>query len=127
MLTTHEEDINITTISSITQRCSTHAKSHCLVSPLLSNSSRRYTSLIFSIRLFPVESPRVGFQYHHKRDFILFDRVSTTSLYTNPLWPQIPCVYIPPTSHIYNTTVWIRIYNPIGGLVELFCRNSQRV
>ena len=74
MLTTYEEDINITTISPITQRCSTYTKSHCLVSPLLSNRSG----------LFPVESPRAGFQYHHKRDFILFDRVSTTSLYTSP-------------------------------------------
>ena len=69
---------NITSISPIIQRCSTHTKSHCLFSPLSSNRSRRYMSLIFFNPVLTVESPQAD--YHITRSKISYSLIEPQPL-----------------------------------------------
>ena len=80
---TCEWDINITAISPIIQRHSTHTKSHCRFSCLPSNRSRRYTSLIFFNWILPVKSPQDS---HITRTKVSYSLTKTQPLPSTPAY-----------------------------------------
>ena len=116
-------DINISTISPIIQRHSTHTKSHCPFSPLLANRSRRYSSLIF----FNLVTPS-RITTHVTRSNISYSLIESQPL---PCAPACSHEFHALTFHPHTTFV-----TPLVGstfriqlevCVELFCGNSERV
>ena len=87
-----------------------HTKSHCPFSTILTNKSRRYRILFFSIELLSVESPQARFPNHQKEDFLSFDRTSTISLCTGLRLP-IPWICSPGNSQCVLLIVHQPEYN----------------
>ena len=117
-LTTCEQDINITTMSTIIQRHSTHTISYCPFSPLPSNRSKRYKILILFNPVTPSQIATSGIPIPPKVRFIC------TPAHSH----KFHALTFPThTSHLQHLWLDLHLESNQRSVVKFFCRNSQCV